>query len=98
MAEADVVAGRRWRVTGRVQGVGYRYFVLRSARELGVAGWAANTADGSVVVAGAGTLSVLARLEARLAVGPAAARVEEVRLEWQGEDPGHSGFEIRNGE
>jgi len=68
----------RFLVNGRVQGVGYRYFVLREAQALGIDGYVRNLADGSVeVVAQApeGTLLVLAR---RLADGPAFAEVTSI--------------------
>jgi len=56
----------RWVVRGRVQGVGFRRFVLRTARGLGLAGWVANQADGSVAVAAAGGPAALADLAAAL--------------------------------
>ncbi len=85
----------RWVVRGRVQGVGFRRFVLRTARGLGLAGWVANQADGSVAVAAAGGPAALADLAAALAEGPMLARVDGIECVWAGEDPGWSGFEIR---
>ena len=41
---------RRWRFTGRVQGVGFRYFATCAARRLGLTGWVANNWDGSVTL------------------------------------------------
>jgi acylphosphatase len=72
----------RFVVSGVVQGVGFRWFVARHARALGLGGYARNLPDGSVevVAAGAGT-EALAKLEELLREGPAHARVE--RLERQ---------------
>jgi len=90
-----VAAARRWEVRGRVQGVGFRYFVRRAAAGLELAGWVANQGDGSVAVAAAGPPGALDELEARLADGPALARVDAVECLWTGDDPGWTGFEIR---
>lgn len=84
----------RYVVSGRVQGVGYRYFALKRAEELGVAGFVRNTPDGSVEVIAEGSEELLAQFEARLKEGPSFARVEEVeRLAL--EPRGDSGFHIR---
>jgi acylphosphatase len=65
-------------VRGRVQGVGYRYFVLRLARRLGLAGWVANEADGSVRLVAEGEAGAIAQLEDALPGGPAGAIVSAV--------------------
>jgi acylphosphatase len=72
------MAAYRYVVSGRVQGVGYRYFVLREAERLGLAGFARNQADGSVEVVAEGGEEVLGQLEARLRAGPSFARVTAV--------------------
>ncbi|MFB3814054.1 MAG: acylphosphatase [Terriglobales bacterium] len=69
---------RRYVVRGRVQGVGFRWFVEREAQELGIAGWVRNNYDGSVEVLATGTREQLARLRQQLQTGPRAARVDEV--------------------
>ena len=61
---------RGFRVSGRVQGVGFRYFVLREARALGLAGWVRNLPDGSVDVVATGDEAALHALEGRLWQGP----------------------------
>jgi acylphosphatase len=66
-------------IRGRVQGVGFRWYVMEIARELKLAGWVRNRPDGIVELAAAGDRSALARLEAAVAAGPGGARVEEVR-------------------
>jgi len=77
MAEKTVEA-RRFVVRGRVQGVGFRWFVEREAHILGIAGWVRNNSDGSVEVLGMGTRQQLSGLRSRLYQGPRAARVDDV--------------------
>jgi acylphosphatase len=62
-------------IHGRVQGVGFRWFVRERARELGVRGWVKNRADGAVEVEAAGDAQSLARLRKFLTEGPPGARV-----------------------
>jgi acylphosphatase len=69
---------RRFTVTGHVQGVGFRWFVARHARSLGLSGYARNLADGRVEVVATGEESLLARLEELLRSGPANAYVTGV--------------------
>lgn len=66
-------------VCGRVQGVSFRYYTLLEARSLGVAGWVANRADGSVQVVAEGERPALDSLAQFLQRGSPAADVEEVR-------------------
>lgn len=66
-------------IRGRVQGVGFRWYVMEIARELGLSGWVRNRPDGIVELAAAGDSAALAKLEAAVAAGPGGARVEEVR-------------------
>jgi acylphosphatase len=66
------------KVVGRVQGVGFRWFVCKRARELGIAGWVKNTKSGDVEVAASGESSVLALLETAVARGPSGANVTGV--------------------
>ena len=84
----------RYVVRGRVQGVGYRYFVLRQADALGVSGFARNLPDGAVEIVAEGGEAALADFEARLREGPAFAEVTDVERE-AGPDRGSSGFHIR---
>jgi acylphosphatase len=69
---------RRFVVRGRVQGVGFRWFVEREAHVLGIAGWVRNNADGSVEVLAMGSRDQLLGLRSRLRAGPRAARVDDV--------------------
>ena len=65
----------RYVVRGRVQGVGYRYFVMREAAALGVSGFARNLPDGTVEVIAEAAEDVLAEFEGRLREGPSFASV-----------------------
>lgn len=73
------VQTRRYVVTGRVQGVGFRWFVEREAAQLGINGWVRNRDDGSLEVMATGTLEQLRSLRAKLQQGPRAARVDSVQ-------------------
>ncbi len=72
------MAAKRFLVHGRVQGVGFRWWVWRQATRLGLQGLARNLRDGSVEVIAEGSDSSLADLERVLAQGPPAAHVERV--------------------
>jgi acylphosphatase len=88
------MAAYRYVVQGRVQGVGYRYFVLRQAEALGIAGYARNRSDGTVEVVAEAADEVLADFEGRLRAGPSFAQVEN--LERAAIAPrGDLGFHIR---
>jgi acylphosphatase len=76
--EHSVPHARRFLVRGRVQGVGFRWFVEREAHILGIAGWVRNRADGTVEVLAMGTRDQLSGLRTRLREGPRAARVDDV--------------------
>jgi acylphosphatase len=68
----------RFLVSGLVQGVGFRWFVARHARALGLAGYARNLADGRVEVVVSGPDEALPALERLLRAGPANAQVESL--------------------
>lgn len=72
---------RRYLVSGRVQGVGFRYFTLDIARREGLTGLVRNLPDGRVEVVAEGERDTLARLESALWRGPSHARVEDVDVE-----------------
>jgi len=72
------VSAARFIVRGRVQGVGFRWFVEREAHMLGIGGWVRNNADGSVEVMAQGTSQQLSALKSKLRQGPRAARVDNV--------------------
>jgi len=86
-------------VRGRVQGVGFRYFVHREAMTLGLAGWVANESDGTVRCLAVGDRARLDAFVERLREGPPAAIVDRVDLTWRPAPPGASpgSFSIRSG-
>lgn len=84
-------------VFGLVQGVGFRWFVRREAERLGLVGWVANRADGSVELVAEGESGALDRLVERLRDGPAQAEIARVAV---GRGPALGGmarFEIAAG-
>lgn len=88
------MAAYRYLVAGRVQGVGFRYFVFKRATELGLAGFTRNLPDGRVEVVAEGQESSLTDLEALLRAGPSFASVQTLeRTELQ--PRGDQGFHIR---
>jgi acylphosphatase len=90
-----MLVARRFVVSGRVQGVGFRWFVRDAAEREGLRGWVANRENGTVEVRAEGEAETVRRFEGRLWKGPPAARVERVTVD---EDvPGQwVGFEIRH--
>jgi acylphosphatase len=65
-------------IKGRVQGVGFRWFVQREASELDLRGWVRNTEDGDVEVVASGSATDLAELRASLRRGPRGSRVDNL--------------------
>lgn len=85
---------RAYRVTGTVQGVGFRWWTRKTASAMDLRGTVRNAPDGSVEVRVEGRRQALERFEAALASGPSAARVDELQRQEPGEDPLPAGFEI----
>lgn len=81
-------------VRGRVQGVGFRYFVRKAAGELGVRGWVRNCPDGTVEVEAEGSEGQLDEFEVRLNQGPALARVSSVDATRSREERNYTDFEV----
>lgn len=75
---STALAARRYFIGGRVQGVGFRYFVERVANDLGIAGYTRNLEDGRVEVYGIGTPDKLSELAGYLRKGPRMADVRNV--------------------
>src|SRR6266850_1626201 len=88
------INARRFLVRGRVQGVGFRWFVEREAHILGIAGWVRNNHDGSVEVLAQGSRDQLSGLHSRLREGPRAARVDNVEVSDARPVAGLSSFRI----
>jgi len=78
VVDQPISQARCFLVRGRVQGVGFRWFVEREAHILGIAGWVRNRSDGTVEVLAMGTRDQLSGLRSRLREGPRAARVDDV--------------------
>jgi acylphosphatase len=81
-------------VRGDVQGVGFRYFLVDSARPLGLRGWVRNRPDGAVEVLAEGDRPKLERLLQAAREGPRHARVEEVEVEWGPPSGGLGPFDL----
>lgn len=71
---------RHYLVSGRVQGVGFRWFAVDAATREGLGGWVRNCADGRVEAVAEGESDSVARFEAALWRGPSRARVEDVQV------------------
>ena len=84
-------------VRGIVQGVGFRWFVVRRAAQLGLVGWTSNEADGSVRVVAEGEPGGLRQLLSRLKEGPPGAQVQAVDVSWTPATGEFTNFGIRSG-
>ena len=84
-------------VRGRVQGVGFRYFVLELAARLGLVGWVANEPDGSVHCVAEGRTADLETLLRELGQGPLGGRVDDVRVSWGPPSGSFARFTVRSG-
>ncbi len=85
---------RKYRITGRVQGVGFRYFAERHAHQLGLAGYVRNCWDGSVEVYVIGDEVSLEAFKRHLAEGPRSARVAAVEESSEHVEARYTGFVI----
>jgi acylphosphatase len=87
--------GKRLRIRGRVQGVFYRNWMVKAARELGLAGWVRNLSDGSVEAEIFGENEAMGRMITLCRQGPSAAEVEDIDVS-EAEGPPPQGFENRS--
>ena len=81
-------------ITGRVQGVSFRYHTMEKARELGISGYVKNQQDGTVYVEAQGEEAPMDRFVKWCHQGPSFARVDHVEME-KGKGSGFNNFEIR---
>ena len=88
------ISARRWLINGRVQGVGFRYFVEQAADQLSLTGYARNLADGRVEAVFEGEPAAVDTLLAWCRAGPRHARVDSVEVREETPE-GLSGFEVR---
>jgi acylphosphatase len=86
---------RRFRVSGRVQGVGFRYFAQDAARRDGINGYVVNHDDGTVEAVAEGDSEALERFERAVRRGPSRSRVEQVMVDDITPRLMDTGFEIR---
>ena len=86
---------RRFILSGRVQGVGFRYFAQDAARREGMHGYVLNRDDGSVEAVAEGEVESVDRFERALRRGPSRSRVEHVLIDEVNPDQGNTGFHIR---
>jgi acylphosphatase len=91
-----MLVARRYLVRGRVQGVGFRWFVHDAAAREGVHGWVRNCPDGSVEALIEGDVEAVDRVERALRRGPAGARVEDVEVDERTPTSRPTGFSIRS--
>ena len=86
---------RRFVVSGRVQGVGFRYFTLDAARREGLHGYVTNNHDGTVEAVAEGEAEAVERFERALRRGPSRSRIEQVVVDEIEPVMTQGGFEIR---
>lgn len=86
--------GAEIRISGLVQGVGYRYFCYTRANALGLTGWVRNAVDGSVSLVVEGDRSLIESLIDELKTGPRHASVDDVRVKWIPFTGKHQSFHI----
>lgn len=86
---------RRFEISGRVQGVGFRAATVRTAESLGLVGWVRNTDDGGVTVFAQGSSDPIKSLARWVESGPPWARVDRVISMEASVDPGLRRFDIR---
>ena len=89
---------RRWRFTGTVQGVGFRYYARAAALHLGLTGWVANNWDGSVTLEAQGTRAALDELVPLIERTNRWARIEGVEVTDLPAKDREYGFAVRSGE
>lgn len=65
-------------ISGRVQGVGYRYFVTQKANEMGITGWVKNSVDGGVIIVAQGIEEEIKTFIDYLYIGPTCSRVDQI--------------------
>ncbi len=90
-----MLIARKFLISGRVQGVGFRFFVERAARLEGVGGWVQNLPDGRVEAFLEGDESAVHRVEGKIRRGPAGARIDQIEMEPEIPAGGRLEFAIR---
>jgi len=83
-------------VQGLVQGVGYRWFVLKTAHQLGLKGYTKNLMSGEVYTVAEGELALLEEFFKKLKIGPMHADVRDASIKWSDAKNEFTSFEIRH--
>ncbi len=86
--------GAKIQVSGVVQGVGFRFFVYRIASRLGLTGYVKNLYDGGVLIEVEGDRAAVEELISQVKVGPRAAHVSDVKVEWKPFEGAFQDFDI----
>jgi len=89
-----MITGRRYVVSGRVQGVGFRFFARDAAAREGIHGFVRNLPDGTVELEAHGDHEAIMRFERAIRRGPAGARIDEVLVDPAPPSERHHGFRI----
>ncbi len=97
MSEARKKIAKKFVISGRVQGVGYRFFAERWANQLGISGYVKNLWDGTVEAYAIGDPVSLEEFKLRLAEGPRSARVTGIRESDEAMDRRYLRFMIEGG-
>jgi acylphosphatase len=87
--KAEIIAN------GLVQGIGFRYFVLRHAQNLGIKGYVRNLYTGEVLTVAVGDKSLVEELINQIRIGPSHAHVKNCRVEWSESIEDFNTFEVR---
>jgi acylphosphatase len=91
-----MLTARRYMISGRVQGVGFRYFTQDAAARENIHGWVRNLSDGRVEIAAEGDADAVQRFEQALRHGPRGARVEQLDIEHTAPGGRDTGFSIHD--
>jgi len=86
---------RRYVISGRVQGVGFRVFAQTTASREGLHGWVRNLPDGRVEISAEGEAEALERFERHVRHGPPGAKVDHVEATEEGVSGADAGFRMR---
>lgn len=76
-----MIVARKLTISGRVQGVGFRWFAIEAASREGVTGWVSNLADGRVEILAEGEAEAVERFDRLMRRGPGSARVDDVETD-----------------
>ena len=93
-SQPESILTANMKITGNVQGVGFRFFVQQQAQKLDINGWVSNKSSGDVEALAQGEKADLKQFIAKVKEGPSFSRVEDVSLNWVKEAEQYFGFEI----